>query len=104
MQLGMWAEQQTTASDNPDPDGFPVDPEVEVQVDPDPDAEVETCPVCGTEIPARPGPGRPRLFCSEVCRRYTNALRSVLREKPVAAAKVAAHAVRAARDTVGRSS
>jgi hypothetical protein len=70
----------------PDPD--PVPP-------PDPDA-APTCPACGSEVPAHPGAGRPRVFCSSLCRRYASALRAVLRAHPGAVAKVAAFAVREA--------
>lgn len=38
------------------------------------------CHRCGTEIPPREGPGRPRLWCSDECRRLAHEERRVARD------------------------
>jgi hypothetical protein len=97
VQIAFWDEPVvlTAKARVPDPDPDPVPP-------PDPDA-APTCPACGSEVPAHPGAGRPRVFCSSLCRRYASALRAVLRAHPGAVAKVAAFAVREAGAAIGKA-
>jgi hypothetical protein len=45
----------------------------------DEDADPGTCPWCQTPVPAQPGRGRPRVWCSDQCRRDAHNARKAAR-------------------------